>query len=65
MTKNDVNDIFTAGGYGYIAHFNGVTWHEFPTLFNGNYVSLDYKGDLTVAVGYTSRQARLIVIKRK
>ena len=61
---NELNDIYTVGGYGYIAHFNGKSWYELPSTFYGSYVSVDVKDNLVIAVGYTSRSARLIMLTR-
>jgi hypothetical protein len=61
---SDLNDIYTVGGYGYIAHFNGKTWYELPEQFYGRYVSIDVKGNMAVAVGYTDRSARVVVLNR-
>jgi hypothetical protein len=61
---SDLNDIYTVGGYGYIAHFNGKTWYEFPEQFYGRYVSVDVKDNMAVAVGYTDRSARVVILNR-
>jgi len=59
---NDLNDVYTVGGYGYLAHFNGKTWYELPTSFDGNFVSVAVKDNMVVAVGSTSRTARVVII---
>ena len=61
---NDLNDVYTVGGYGYLAHFNGISWYELPSTFNGNYVSVDVKDNMAVAVGYTNRTARVMMLTR-
>ena len=49
------NDIFVCGAFGLLAHFNGFHWYQFLNneleIFNGAYYSLDYNGNLVVAVG--------------
>jgi hypothetical protein len=50
---NAPNDIFIAGGYGDVLHFNGSTWKSFQTqtAVDGNYRAVAVQGDLVIAVG--------------
>jgi len=52
------NDLFVVGASGLISHWNGATWYHFAgtdlPYFNGSLASVDYKGDLAVAVGFSS-----------
>jgi hypothetical protein len=62
---NDINDIFIAGDFGILAHYNGKNWREF-TEFNevNSFWSLDFKNDIAVAVGYKGIKAVIYMIKR-
>jgi hypothetical protein len=52
------NDLFVVGGFGLLAHYNGVTWREYPEASAALiYTSLDFKSDLMVTVGYTQTKA--------
>ena len=63
------NDIVAVGGYGGIAHYNGLSWkayagNEVMTFF-GNYYSVALHPKLAVAVGgYEGRKAIILVGKR-
>jgi hypothetical protein len=62
-----LNDIIEAGGAGEIVHYNGSTWHSFimqTRLQNGNYYSVDIKGDIVVAVGENNPKAVIIIGRR-
>ena len=59
------NDLFVVGHFGLIAHYNGISWSEYPEASTALvYTSLDYKNELMVTVGYTQRQA-VIQLMRK
>ena len=63
---NSLNDIFVSGGYGKIAHFNGVNWKnnydESPFLpFNK---LLDTKDNIVVIASFDLPETRLIIGKR-
>lgn len=62
---NDINDIFIAGDFGILAHYNGKKWREF-TEFNevNSFWSLDFKNDIAVAVGYKGIKAVIYMIRR-
>lgn len=61
---NDINDLFVAGDFGILAHYNGLNWKVYPDAAFGLYRSLDYKGDIAVAVGEEAGQAVILMIKR-
>lgn len=50
---NAGNDIFVAGDFGIVAHFNGISWHVYPelALSNGVYYSMAFQGNQVIAVG--------------
>jgi hypothetical protein len=50
----DVNDIFTAGNYGHLWHYNGSTWKLYDELVNTSdrILSIDVKENIVVACGY-------------
>ena len=58
---NDINDIFVVGDFGITAHYNGINWKVFPEVNSPLYKSLDYKGNLMVAVG--DRNGRGIILR--
>lgn len=49
-----LNDIFVAGAYGELLHFNGTTWRSFHSqagLSYGQYYSVAVKGRVICAAG--------------
>lgn len=65
---NDINDVFVAGAYGELLHWNGMNWISMRAnsgLLNGQYYSLAAKGSLVCAVGYDYPRAVVVVGKRK
>lgn len=60
------NDVVTAGAFGEIAHFNGVTWRNFinQTGISGIYYSVSIKGDLIIAVGYANNRGVVAIGRR-
>lgn len=51
---NDINDIFLAGAFGEVLHFNGTSWksyHQQTVIGNGSFWGLSVKGNIIVAVG--------------
>ncbi len=61
---NNLNDIFVCGNYGYLAHYNGVSWKVFPELLqlNGSALySLSVKDNLIVAVGSDGDKALIVI----
>ena len=49
---NEINDIFVCGDFGYIAHFNGLSWKSYQFPNHNLIVSLDVQDDLIVAVSW-------------
>jgi hypothetical protein len=49
----ELNDIFIAGHYGLIAHWNGVSWKSYSDM-PGKYYSIMLKENLSIAVGVES-----------
>jgi len=56
---NHQYDIFIAGDFGLLTHYNGRSWYIYEelTLPNGNYESLAIKDNLVVAVGWQGDKA--------
>lgn len=49
------NDVFAAGHFGFLAHFNGETWQVYPDLAVADiWESMDYRGSTVCVVGYLS-----------
>jgi len=68
IRANDINDVFVAGAFGELLHFNGVRWQSYLNetgLFNGAYLSVGIKNNILVAVGYEAAQAKIIVGNRE
>jgi hypothetical protein len=60
---NDINDVFHAGHFGELLHFNGSTYASFrgqTGLANGVYKSLWVRGNLLIAVGYEGDRAVIL-----
>jgi hypothetical protein len=57
------NNVFVAGEYGMIAHFNGMTWHQELGLAGDRaWLSVAVRDGAVAAVGYTySALARAVV----
>ena len=67
IKANGLNDIFTAGAYGEVLHFNGVRWKSFINetgLSSGGYSRIAVKGNVLVAVGSEGQQAKILMGKR-
>ena len=59
---NGENDVFVAGDFGLVAHFNGVTWRAYPGIPSGaDFNSLAVRNNLILAVGWSGSGA--IVVK--
>jgi len=59
---NGINDVFVAGSFGEVVHFNGLTWHRYFSsvpLPSGAYGRVDVRGDLVIAVGLESGSGAL------
>lgn len=59
-----MNDITVVGDFGFIAHFNGVTWYDEQYDFNSGYGGLSVKGSITAVVGQRNGKALIKVGKR-
>ena len=62
---NGLNDIFVAGDFGLLAHFNGLHWklyNEF--LFSASALLVTIKGNIVVAVGLKGEEALIIMGRR-
>lgn len=56
----NINEIVAVGGFGEVLHFNGYSWKSFINqtgLSSGNYLDVDLKNDLCVAVGQDNSNA--------
>jgi hypothetical protein len=52
------NDVFVVGHFGLLAHYNGVSWNEYPEASVALvYNSVDFKNNLIVIIGYTQTKA--------
>lgn len=62
-----LNDIWTVGGYGFAAHYNGKNWKTFEevSLTSGNYVGLAVKGNTVVMTGNEGIQAVITIGRRQ
>ncbi|MDP2208396.1 MAG: hypothetical protein Q8K98_06445 [Bacteroidota bacterium] len=58
------NDVFVAGGFGLVTHFNGVSWFVWENLGAFIWYSANYSGGMFVAVGQTSNRAVVIIMRR-
>ena len=67
IKANGLNDIFTAGAYGEVLHFNGVRWKSFINetgLSSGGYSRVAVKGNIIIATGGEGQQAKILMGKR-
>ncbi len=51
------NNIFTAGAYGYIYHFNGITWKTVTNRSAKDFFNMDVKNNMVVLVGLDKNSA--------
>ena len=61
---NGINDVFVAGAFGEVLHFNGVTWKSYineTDWFNGSYGGIVVKDNLVITVGYEGAQAKIMI----
>ncbi|MDL1893121.1 hypothetical protein FBQ87_09570 [Sphingobacteriales bacterium CHB3] len=61
---NTLNDIFVAGDFGMIGHFNGENWQLFFEDMNRSYYTIATKEDVVVIVGEVSSRG-LVTIGRR
>jgi len=61
-----VNDIFIAGSFGLVSHFNGLTWHHYTGIevpsISGRYNAVSFRGNTVVAVGYRDSEHAIILM---
>ena len=65
---NDLNDIFIAGDFGLLSHFNGKKWKHFNDLFSANVLffnSVTLKENIVVAVGLSVTGEGIIVLGKR
>lgn len=59
----DINDIFVAGDFGLLAHYNGKSWRQYTKFDEVDvFLSIDYKDDLAVIVGFEGSQAVIYML---
>jgi hypothetical protein len=62
------NNIFAVGEFGTIAHYNGVTWHQYTEFFDMSgdpvFLSVAATEQMVVAVGYAPEGGIVLVGKR-
>ncbi|MFZ2324198.1 MAG: glucosyl transferase [Ignavibacteriaceae bacterium] len=61
---NDINDIFIDGDYGFIAHFNGKSWHIYSNNYLKGYSRLSFKGDIVAIAGNYQGKAIIEIGRR-
>lgn len=62
----EMNDIWTVGGYGFAAHYNGESWKTFDevSLTAGNYLGLAIKENTVAMTGNDGSKAVISIGKR-
>ncbi len=62
----DYNNIFGAGTYGLITHFNGSSWYAYNITKSaqGAYTNLSVKDRIMIAVGFNNGKAIITIGKR-
>jgi hypothetical protein len=65
---NHINDITVVGAFGVMLHFNGMTWknyhyNELP-IINGTYISVNFKDNIIIAVGYLNNKGIVTIGNR-
>lgn len=60
-----INDVFVAGDFGILAHYNGKSWRQY-TYFDevDIFFSIDYKENLVIAVGFKEDQAVVYMLRK-
>jgi len=64
---SDINDVFAAGSFFEIAHFNGLSWHNYLdeiSSTSGAFGIIVVKGNMMVALGSESGRALIVIGKR-
>ena len=64
---NNINDVFVAGAYGLLLHYNGKSWMNYQDRFpiNGSFGRVDMKEDIVCASGNDENQAFVVIGKRQ
>lgn len=64
---NELNDIWTVGGFGFAAHYNGKSWKTYGevTLASGNYTGLAVKENIVIMTGNEGIQAVITIGSRQ
>ena len=64
---NELNDIWTVGGFGFAAHYNGASWKTFEevSLESGNYRGLAVKGNIVAMTGNEGIKAVITIGRRQ
>jgi hypothetical protein len=59
------NDVFVAGDFGFVAHYNGRSWKDYPEVSVALFYSMDYKGNILVAVGERDGKGVVLMMRRE
>ena len=65
---NDISDVFVAGSFFELVHYNGSSWHNYKDVIpftDGAVGRLAVKGNLMVTVGLSGQNAIAIIGKRE
>ncbi len=62
---NEKNDVFVAGDFGLLAHFNGVDWEVYNTGNVALFYSLSYRNNILTAVGERNGKAVILKMNKK
>jgi hypothetical protein len=65
---NDINDVFVAGSFFEMVHYNGSSWHNYKDVIpftDGAVGRIAVKGNLMVTVGLSGQNAVAIIGKRE
>jgi len=58
-------DIFVVGDFGFVGHFNGFNWRQYPELaFASIYQSLDYKRNIMISVGEKNSEVVILMMRK-
>ncbi len=63
-----INDVFVAGSFGEVVHFNGVSWYRYfggVSLPTGAYGSISITDHLVMTVGHISAARGVVLIGRR
>lgn len=61
---NGMNDIFVAGDYGFVAHFNGLSWKIFNDVYNAGYGEIKVNGNIVAIVGRENGKGIITIGRR-